>query len=245
MSSSEPTEVDDIIHPNPGESPENKAESQDPGTVEDEKPTKEQLMIKFWVLVRMLRVLHQRIKTKHASRFLSTSLQATLSAYAQVAHFPLATEALFAFLEDIMRSHNPAPPPQNGQAILSGVNNDSQMAPDPEDELVGQSEEEVKLQVQLICSLVTHVLEKYVDSFTLIEDIPALAWTARSQEKRHPENIVPHRKTVQEIFDESAELQNRDMMVQKLLTLVTPSLHSQREDILRWMIDSETDPQAV
>ena len=235
------TEAREIIHPNGGEKAMNDAEPQNSSTAKDEKPTKELLMVKFSILVRMLCVLHQRIKTRRASRFLSTSLKAILPAYAQLAHLPLAMQALFAFIDGIPTSHEAASPSQNGQTRPSGVIDGSQMAPDPEDELEAISEEEVKLQVDLICSFVTHVLEKYVDSLTWIEDIPGLAWTIRFQEKRHPENIILYQKTVLEAFNEYAELQSRDATVEKLLTMVTRPLYAQKENILWLMTHPETD----
>ena len=242
-SSSAPIETNEAIHPDGRDSAGNDAEPQNDSAVKDEKPTEEPLMMKFWVLVRMLRVLHQRIKTRHASRFLSTSLKAILPAYAQVAHLPLAMQALFAFIDGITTSHGSAPPPQNGPITSNSGSDGSQMAPDPEDELEGLSEEEVKLQVDLVCSFVTHVVEKYVDSLTRIEDIPGLAWTIRSEEKRHPENIVPHQKTAQEAFDEDAELQSRDTTVQKLLIMVTRPLYAQREKIQWLMTHPDNDPK--
>ena len=240
-SSSESTEADEATYPDGGESSMNDAEPQQASAVKDEKPTEELFMMKFWILVQMLRILHQRIKTRHASRFLSTSLKAILPAYARLAHLPLAMQALFAFIDGIKMSHGPAPPPQNGQSTSNSVSDGSQLAPDPEDELEGLSEEEVKLQVDLICSFATHVVEKYVDSLTCVEDIPGLAWTIRSQEKRHPENIVPHQKTTQEAFYEYAELKSRDTTVQKLLMMVTRPLYAQRENIQWLMTNPEND----
>lgn len=90
-------------------------------------PSKE---LQFCVLLEMLQVLLPRIKTRFPSRFLSTSLQAILPAYAQVAAESQATEAVIAFIKALSGTSRPKLPPRAGSTAIS-INEDPQSAPDP------------------------------------------------------------------------------------------------------------------
>ena len=164
---------------------------------------------KFTALLDMLSILHPRIKTKHPSRFLSTSLQAVLPPYAQVARTTEATDAVLGFIKALSGTKRPKLPPRKSSAMLP-TQATPLSAPDPEgqDEVLGV--EEKALQSRLLQSFLTYVAEAYMNSTARDEDVPGLAWSSRYQEELHPEKIIPGRQTYGSLFREEEHLHERD-----------------------------------
>lgn len=171
---------------------------------------------KFAALLSMLSILHPRIKTKYPSRFLSTSLQAVLPAYSQVARTTEATEAVLGFIKALSGTKRPKLPPRKSSAMIP-AQAAPVSAPDPEgkDEALGVDEK--GLQSRLLQSFLTYVTEAYMNSIALDEDVPGLAWSSRYQEKLHPEKIIPGRRTYGSLFMEEEHLHERDTITGHIL----------------------------
>ena len=171
---------------------------------------------KFTALLDMLSILHPRIKTKHPSRFLSTSLQAVLPAYAQVASITEATDSVLGFIKALSGTKRPKLPPRKSSAMLPSQATPLS-APDPEgqDEVVGV--EEKALQSRLLQSFLTYVAEAYMNSTARDVDVPGLAWSSRYQEELHPEKIIPGRQTYGSLFREQEHLHARDAITGHIL----------------------------
>lgn len=172
--------------------------------------------LRFTALLEMLSILHPRIKTKYPSRFLSTSLQAILPAYMQVANTTETTEAVLGLIKDLSGTKRPKlPPRKSSSAILT--QSTPQSAPDPEgqDEVLGS--DEGGLQSRLLQSFLTFVTEGYMTSLVADQDVPGMAWSSRYQEKLHPEKNIPGRRTYSSLFAEEEHLHERDAIMGHLL----------------------------
>ena len=199
---------------------ENEAQQSTPPAEPSKPPSKD---AKFVALLDMLSVLHPRIKTKHPSRFLSTSLQAVLPAYAQVARTTGATDAVLGFIKALSGTKRPRLPPRKSSAMMP-TQATPLSAPDPEgqDEILGVDEK--ALQSRLLQSFLTYVAEAYMNSTALDEDVPGLAWSSRYQEELHPERIIPERQTYGSLFMEEEHLHERDAITGHILVghITTP-----------------------
>lgn len=171
---------------------------------------------KFCSLLRMLSILHPRIKTKYPSRFLSTSLQAILPAYTQVTLDELVTDAVLSFIKSITGSKRPKLPPRMSSTTVS-VPAKVLSAPDPEAGPETPGTEDAALQIRLLQSFLTHVIAAYVDSLSSINDDSGFAWTSRLQEKLHAEKIIPYRKTFSAMFSETEALHRRDTTIGQMI----------------------------
>ena len=174
---------------------------------------------RFSTLLEMLAILHPRIKTKYPSRFLSTSLQAILPAFMQVARRPEATESVLGFIRELSGTKRPKLPPRRSSSSML-IHSTAQSAPDPEgqDEALGVNE--TALQSRLLQSFLTFVAEGYMTSMAVDEDVPGLAWASRYQEKLHPEKVIPGRKTYSDLFAEVENLHERDTVAGQILVSV-------------------------
>lgn len=172
--------------------------------------------MKFVALLNMLSILHPRIKTKYPSRFLSTSLQAILPAYMQVAKRPETTEAVLGFIKDLSGTQRPKLPPRKSSSAVTAMAT-PQSAPDPEgkDEALGV--DEAGLQSRLLQSFLTYVTEGYMTSLVVDEDVPGMAWSSRYQEQIHPEKNIPGRRTFNCLFEEDEKLHERDTIMGHVL----------------------------
>ena len=169
----------------------------------------------FSTLLHMLRVLHPRIKTKYPSRFLVTTFQAILPAYAALVEAPLATEAVLDLVRTLASpSKPPLPPRQSGEIPTVDT---SYIAPDPEAHPEAVAPEESTLHKRLLCSFVTHIMEIYVSHLPAVGRSSGLAWTDRYQETLHPEKSVLGRQAFSSKFREETVLQQRDATVLQLM----------------------------
>lgn len=170
----------------------------------------------FTTLLRMISVLHPRIKTKQPSRFLATSIEAILPAYARLGHSPMATEAVLSLMDSLSSASRPQLPPRSrGPSIPLSSTEES--APDPEATSSPTSPEDDALQSSLLRSFLTHVMEIYVNSLPPVAESSGLAWSWRLYETLRPEKIVPFRKSVVSQFREDSDLRERDRTIRQLL----------------------------
>ena len=180
---------------------------------------KELLVAKFQVLLNKLCVLHPRIKTKHPSRFLVTSMEAILRGYEALAPSSSATRAVLMFLKSISGSTKPHLPPRGREEPIPTVKTAS-VAEDPEtpaEASLLKSEGEESQKARLLCSFLSRVTEVYVNSLSLVGESSGMAWSDRCMEKMMPQMIVSRRKTYGEMFREQTELEDRDITVRQIL----------------------------
>lgn len=163
---------------------------------------------RFCTLVNLLSILHPRIKTKHPSRFLSTSLMAILSSFRPSNE---ATSAIIAFVHTISGKKRPSLPGRKSSLNIPVASNNSLSAPTaPDPEAQEEDAEEAAIQAKLLQSFVTHVLEEYVNS-------NSLEWAARLQESFAPEKVVPSRMSLGEAYKVEPELLTRTAIVGQLV----------------------------
>lgn len=206
------------------ENAESPAEEDQPPQIasarEKASPAKDLRVIQYVNLVEMLGILHPRIKTQYPSRFLSTSLQAALPAYAKIAHDPVATQATLNMIKTLSPTQRPRLPPRKSSSrVPQSVSvADATTAPDPEGRPEPVGTDEAALQTRLIQSFLTFVAEGYVSSLKLYEDIPGLAWSCRYYEKKHPDKRIPGRPSYLKMFiEEEEELHRRDTILGQCL----------------------------
>ena len=161
--------------------------------------------LRYRIIVEMLATLHPRIKTKYPSRFLSTSLQAVLPAYAHKARNPSATEATLHMIKTLTPTTRPRLPPRKSSSHIPTISERPPTAPDPEGQDVTIGTDEIALQMRLMQSFLTFVTEGYVSGLKAYEDIPGLSWSCRYYEKLHPNKRIPDRPSHLEMFAEDEE----------------------------------------
>ena len=175
-----------------------------------------QSVLKFQVLLRMLSILHSRIRTKYPSRFLLTSIEAILPAYKQLAYAQPAIEAVFSFIEALAQTRRPPLPPRmSNHAIKPADPEISALDPEASPEPVSQAEAD--LQDSLLRSFITHVTRIYIEALPAVGDSTGLAWSVRIYEISYPERIIPFRKSVTSTFHESRDYQDRDLLLHRIL----------------------------
>jgi len=162
---------------------------------------------KFCLLLQLLAIVHPRIKTKYPSRFLSTSLIAILSTFRPSNQ---ATLAVISFAHTISGKKRPSLPGRKSSLNIpvKAKSDSNPSAPDPEAQ--DEEPEEAAIQIKLLQSFVTHILEEYVNA-------NPLEWAARLQESFDPKKIVTGRKSVGESFKEEPILVTRDTIVGQLI----------------------------
>lgn len=186
------------------------------GTARKEPPPKE---MQFCALIDMLQTLLPRIKTEFPSRFLLTSLQAILPAYAKVAAEHEATEAVIIFIKALSGTSRPKLPPRaSTTAVPTRKDESAESAPDPEANDGSLGPEEESLRKRLLQIFLTFVVEGYMTALPLVEDIPGMAWSCRVQEHEKPKTIIPGRRTFAELFDSGqGYLHERDATIGQFL----------------------------
>lgn len=170
----------------------------------------------FIVILEMLSILHPRIKTKYPSRFLSTSLREILSLYLELAADIEATDAVLSFIKAISGRGRPKLPPRKSTTVIP-IHETAKIAPDPEGQDDALAPEESVLHNRLLQSFLTYVIDDYVSSISLIEDIAGLAWSCRLQEKLYPDKIIQGRVTYEETFADKEEFHERDVIVGRIV----------------------------
>lgn len=194
------------------------AEEKKPGDAEHEKDT---AIEKFCLLLKLLSIVHPRIKTKYPSRFLSTSLIAILTAY-RPSHE--ATLSVLLFVHTISGKKRPTLPGRKSSLAIQpslstpdGKSSAEPAAPDPEAQ--AEDPKEAAIQAKLLQAFVTHVLEEYVN-------VNGLEWAARLREHYEPTKVIPVRKSLGERYQEDPKLQQRDTTVGQLVVSIPAPLLS-------------------
>jgi len=173
-------------------------------------------VIQFTILLRMISILHPRIKTKQPSRFLATSIEAILPAFARLGHSPPATEAVLSLIDSLSRASRPQLPPRSSEPSIP-LSSTEESAPDPDASSSPPSPGDDALQSSMLRSFLTHVIEIYIDALPPVAESSGLAWSWRLYETLHPEKMVPFRKSVVSQFSETSDLRERDRTVGQLL----------------------------
>ena len=178
----------------------------------------------FESLLSLLSILHKRVKTKHPSRFISTSLQAILASFSDAT--TSREEMVVAIVKTVKAlSGTKRPPLPNRQSsrILSSRSapRSDALAADPEGTAAQEpAPEEPNMVTKLLQSFVTHVLEEYMlnlDSGS--EDVPGLAWSSRLMDSIHPERAVLGKPTLASRFRHEGKYHRRIDAVGQLVTL--------------------------
>ena len=200
----------------------------------------------FIALLSMLATLHTRIKTKHPSRFLSTTLQAILASFSNsTTHREEMVLAVVMIVKAVAGTKRPALPNRQSSGMLKSggkMSNDTSAA-DPE--ASGASEtttEESAMQTKLLQSFVTHVIEEYMLNLRPTdEDVPGMAWCSRIMEKVNPGRIIPDKRTITTRFAVEENLHRRIDAIGQLVT-VAQDLKLTDEELLSAAITVEKVP---
>ncbi|WPH02216.1 Hypothetical protein R9X50_00507100 [Acrodontium crateriforme] len=177
----------------------------------------------FISLLSMLSVLHGRIKTKFPSRFLSTTLQAVLSSFSKsAAHREEMVLAIVKLIKSVRGISRPTLPSRKSSSMLlsdasGGV---PPVATDPEEKTGVQPDaEDAAIQLKLLQSFVTHVVEEYLLNLADTDDVPGMAWSTRLMEKLHSDRTVPGAKSMTSRFSDEQKLHRRIDTVGQLVIL--------------------------
>jgi hypothetical protein len=186
---------------------------------------------KFQILLSMLSILHPRIQTKYPSRFLATSLPATLGSYRRLAIDSATTKAFLSLLGKLSGKQRPTLPPRTSTTdtaeihLSSATNAETKSAPLPDPEAESEtpssstlSADEAAIVKRLLQAVLLEVLEEYVLSLAPQEP-SSMSWTARIRENREPGRIVPGRQTETEKWKTNPTFQERDTLMANIVRL--------------------------
>ena len=201
-------------------------------------------VLKFEVLLDLLATLHRRVKTKYPSRFLSTSLQAVLSAYNRAStHRDELTLSAVKFVKTISGTKRPHLPPRTSSGnLLRTISN--RQEPDPEAQSKPPTADEATLVNRLLQSFLTHVMEDYVLTISSAEDVPGFAWSSRLMEKYEPSRIVPNKPKYSDRFATEEALKSRSAIIGQLVALAQ-DLGLETQELVQTTMDPETEKQGI
>lgn len=178
----------------------------------------------FIVLVAMLGILHKRLQVRAPSRFLHTTLDTVYRVYDPTS--AEATAAVIQLVRSLSGRTRPPLPTRKSSTTLETFftdNDPAKSAPDPEAEKSEEAEKadanEPVLIERLLQSFITCLIEAYVNSNNL-------EWASRLLEFTLPERLVPGRKTMVQIFKDTAELQAKDELVGQLVVSIITGVYS-------------------
>ena len=200
----------------------------------------------FVTLLSMLAQLHERIKTKNPSRFLSTTLQAVLASFSNSSsNREEMILAIILLVKSLAGTTRPALPNRQSSELLTRTTKTStdKSAQDPEASAPAEATpEEATMQKRLLQSFVTHVVEEYLFNLeSTDEDVPGMAWCSRIMEKLHPRQIIPDKKTLTDRFATQKTLHRRTDAVGQLATLAK-DLKFTDQELLHGAITVESMP---
>ncbi|KAK5136941.1 hypothetical protein LTR08_001448 [Meristemomyces frigidus] len=178
----------------------------------------------FIALLSMISILHPRIKTKYPSRFLSTTLQAILASFSNAdSHREELVLAIVKVVKSVMGIQRPALPSRRSSGMMSSAPTvTADAVADPEGTVAAAAElspEETAMQLKLLQSFVTHVVEEYMLNLPGEDDVPGMAWCSRVMEKLHPERVIPETPTFSKRFGEEEKLHRRIDAIGQIVTL--------------------------
>ncbi|KAL9618110.1 MAG: hypothetical protein Q9204_008431, partial [Flavoplaca sp. TL-2023a] len=193
----------------------------------------------FIALLDMLVILHPRIKTRYPSRFLSTSLQAVLPAFATLALDTNAIDAVLRLINSLAGTKRPRLPPRSSSTqVPTRAAQLPPAAPDPEATEESLAPGETALKEKLWQSFLTFVAEGYMSSLPVDDDTPALSWSTRLLEQLYPEKNIPGKRTIRKAFEEVEALHRRDSTIGQMLAL-TRDLNLALGDLRRALNESD------
>lgn len=176
-------------------------------------------VVAFETLMQMLCMLHPRIKAKKPSRFLETSVTATLGAYQRLAESQEATRAVLMFLKTMSGSTRPSLPPRSGELPIPSVASHT-AALDPEANSDGIADGEESAMAHLLRVMVSHVILMHLD--TLYAPTGGMGWTQRFVEAEYPDRVLSERKTAGLSPFDKEHLRQMDVIVNQIL--VSPAV---------------------
>jgi hypothetical protein len=183
----------------------------------DEADLDPSMISRFVTLLRMLEVLHKRIKVKAPSRFVQSTLQTVYSAYN--AKSPEMTVAVISLVRSLSGERRPLPPTRTSSTNIKAPpreNDPSKNAPDPEaDQSDVANPSEAGLVTKLLQSFLTCIIEAYVN-------VNYLDWPIRLLEFYHPDKLVPGKVPRMRAFKEDEWLQAQDALIGQLVVWRLP-----------------------
>lgn len=204
-------------------------------------------VLKFEILLTLLATLHRRVKTKFPSRFLSTSLQAVLSAFNKAnSHQEELTLAAIKLVKTLSGTKRPHLPSRRSSGNLLSRTNTNETQADPEAQTEVPSVDETILVNRLLQSFMTHILEDYILSLTSDDDVPGLSWASRLMEKYEPQR-VPNKPNYQKYADRFAEdedLRSRTAILGQVVALAQ-DLGLKTEELVSTVLDSELEKRGA
>jgi hypothetical protein len=200
----------------------------------------------FVNLLSMLVTLHERIKTKNPSRFLSTTLQAVLASFSNsTSNREEMILAIVVLVKSLAGTKRPALPNRRSSSMIKQtVSATSDIsAADPEAATTSDTTvEEQAMQTRLLQSFLTHITEEYMLNLEPTdEDVPGMAWCSRIMEKLHPERNIPEKKTLTNQFATEKDLHRRIDALGQLVT-VAEDLQLTDEELLNAAVTVESVP---
>ncbi|GIZ46971.1 hypothetical protein CKM354_001007300 [Cercospora kikuchii] len=199
----------------------------------------------FVALLSMLAILQTRIRTKAPSRFLSTTLQAILSSFSSAqSHREEMVEAIVRLVKAVSGTSRPTLPTRKSSGMLqSSAMAKAQNAADPEGpSTVEYTDAEKAMQLKLLQSFITHVVEEYLLNLPPYDDVPGMGWCSRIMEKVHPERTIPDSTTIVDRFATEEGLHRRIDAIGRLVTLAK-DLKITNEELLSAAMATEKVPE--
>ncbi|KAF7909372.1 uncharacterized protein EAF01_003090 [Botrytis porri] len=186
---------------------------------------------RFCFILSLLSIIHPRIKTKHPSRFLATTIHAIVQAF-HPSH--RAVMAIGKFAHIVSGKKRPTLPGRKSSLSIASVMRpeiESNLPPAPDPEAQEEDTYESAIQKKLLQGLVTHMLEMYIDVYPL-------EWAGRLQESFDPKRVVAGRTSLAEAFQTTPEYQTRETVAGQLVSLAR-DLELANYDLLFDTIHSE------
>ncbi|KAK5938360.1 YAP1-binding protein 1 [Knufia obscura] len=185
--------------------------------------------LKLQALLRMLGLLHPRIKTQHPSRFLATSLPAALGAYRRLSMNTESTSAFLGTLTKLATKKRPALPPRVSTSnVLSRTSTNASAGaevvsaplPDPESKTEKDTasqavaSNEAAINERLIQAVFLEIIEEY--TATSCDPQPPL--TARLRAKFEPNSITSTRRSQLDTLTANEQAKRADSLRRRFVT---------------------------
>lgn len=176
--------------------------------------------LQFVALNSMLKTLHQRIKAKYPSRFMSSSLQAIMAAYNEApSQTPQAKliESMLDLTQALGRARSPTLPPRQSSATPNTDQRPTEgSTSDPEAQRDDASKHDRAIQKRLLQSFLTHVVERFASTLSSDDDALGFLLSGRIFEKLFAQMKVPGRQSWEDKW-EALALRDRKQLFGKLL----------------------------
>ena len=203
-----------------------------------------QTILRFQTLVSMLSVLHPRVRTKHPSRFLSTTLQAVLATLQSLnTQADSAVPEVLNLIQNLQKTKRPALPPRvSSSQMLTAKDHPKAADPEASPPLSAQEEppaEDSAIHKRLLQSFMTHVAEIWALSLTHESDVPGMTFSTRFYEGSNPSKLVPGNETHSSMFAAEEKLGTREVTCKRMLEL-SLQLGLDKDELLKATSRKET-----